>query len=326
MPSKSSIAQKLKNEARRLGFNACGISRATFLDKEARRLEQWLSNGRHASMAWMENHFDKRVDPRELVPGAQSVISLIHSYYTPGTGQLGEPQPKDKAAISSYAQGDDYHDVLKQKLFELLDWLRTEAGDITARVFVDSAPVMDKVWAERSGLGWIGKNTNLIHPKLGSYFFVAELIVDISLPEDSPIADHCGSCTRCIDACPTDAFVDATIVDASRCISYWTIEHRSHHIPEEISANMGNWIFGCDICQQVCPWNKFSEPTEETRLQPRNGIKRTVNEWEEIDEQEFSRVFRNSPVKRARFSGFMRNVRAVAANQQSRNPPGEPEA
>ena len=305
------LARSLKTEARRLGFDACGISKAERLDDEARRLEQWLTDGRHASMRWMENHFEKRVDPRRLVPGAQSVVSLLQNYYQP------EPHPDDPAIgkISRYAWGDDYHLVLKDKLFELYAWLDDAAGGISGRVFVDSAPVLDKVWAQRSGLGWMGKHTNLINRSLGSFFFIAELIIDVPLPPDGPIPDYCGTCTRCLDACPTDAIYQPYAVDANRCISYWTIEHRDAEIPDTLSAQFRNWIFGCDICQDVCPWNKFAFASDESRFAPRPGVVDTdLREWIELDLDEFRRRFKDSPVKRTKYEGFLRNVRVALDN------------
>ncbi len=305
------LAHALKAEARRLGFEACGIARATRLDDEARRLEQWLAEGRHASMQWMENHFEKRVDPRRLVEGAQTVVSLLHTYYQP----VDPPDDPQIGKISRYAWGDDYHDVLKEKLYALYHWLDEEAGGISGRVFVDSAPVLDKVWAQRSGLGWMGKHTNLINQQIGSFFFIAEMIVDVPLPADGPATDHCGSCTRCIDACPTDAIYQPYAVDANRCISYWTIEHRGPEIPDDPGAQFGSWIFGCDICQDVCPWNKFKRPSPEDRFQPRPSVADTsLRDWLELDLDAFRERFRKTPVKRAKYEGFMRNVERAVAN------------
>ena len=305
------LARDLKAEAARLGFDACGIARAERLDDEARRLEQWLAEGRHASMAWMENHFEKRVDPTRLVDGAQSVVSVLHNYYQPVT------HPADPAVgkISRYAWGDDYHHVLKEKLYALYNWLDGRAGGIAGRAFVDSAPVLDKVWAQRSGLGWIGKHTNLINRRMGSFFFIGELIVDVPLPPDGPIPDYCGSCTRCLDACPTDAIYMPYAVDANRCISYLTIEHRGDDIPAALHPDMENWIFGCDICQDVCPWNKFKFATDEPRFLPRPGLPDTdLRDWIELDLEAFREAFRKSPVKRAKFEGFVRNVRIALGN------------
>ncbi len=305
------LAQALKAEARRLGFDACGISKAEPLDEEARRLEAWLKAGYHGTMYCMERHFDKRIDPTRLVEGARSVISVLHNYYQP---VAHDPSPEtDK--ISRYAWGDDYHEVLKEKLYQLFAWLEAQVGEVHGRAFVDSAPVMDKAWARRSGLGWIGKNTNLINRRMGSFFFIGELIVDVPLPPDGPIPDYCGTCTRCIDACPTGALVQPYVLDARRCISYLTIEHRGDDIPPELQEKMGNWIFGCDICQDVCPWNKFKYATSEPRFMPRPGLPDTpLERWEELDLEAFRQKFRKSAVKRAKFEGFKRNVRIALQN------------
>lgn len=305
------LARALKDEAGRLGFDACGISKAERLDEEARRLEQWLAEDRHASMAYMARNFDKRVDPRRLVEGAQSVVSVLHNYYQP----VAHPDDDAVGKISRYAWGDDYHDVLKEKLYELYHWLDERLGGIAGRAFVDSAPVLDKVWAARSGLGWIGKHTNLLNRQMGSFFFIGELIVDVPLPPDGPLPDYCGSCTRCLDACPTDAIYQPYVVDANRCISYLTIEHRGDDIPPSLHPDLENWIFGCDICQDVCPWNKFKFATDEPRFLPRPGLTDTdLRRWIELDLDAFRETFRNSPVKRAKFEGFMRNVRIALEN------------
>jgi len=305
------LAQALKQEARRLGFDACGISKAEPLDEEARRLEAWLKAGFQGTMDWMERHFDKRIDPTKLVEGARSVISVLHNYYQP---VAHDPSP-ETGKISRYAWGDDYHEVLKEKLYQLFAWLEAQLGEVHGRAFVDSAPVMDKAWARRSGLGWIGKNTNLINRRMGSFFFLGELIVDVPLPPDDPIPDYCGSCTRCIDACPTGALVQPYVLDARRCISYLTIEHRGDDIPPELQEKMGNWIFGCDICQDVCPWNKFKYATNEPRFMPRPGLPDTpLHRWEELDLEAFREKFRKSAVKRAKFEGFKRNVRIALQN------------
>lgn len=305
------LAQRIKAKAKALGFDACGISKAEALDEEAIRLEQWLHAGNQGTMAWMERNFEKRVDPRKLVDGAQSVVSVLHNYYQPTAHAEG----KHIGKISRYAWGDDYHDVLKQKLFHLYNWLDEEIGGISGRAFVDSAPVMDKAWAQRSGLGWIGKHSNLINRNLGSFFFIGELIIDVPLSTDGPIPDYCGRCTRCIDACPTDAIYQPYVVDANRCISYLTIEHRTDDIPLSIQPGMGNWIFGCDICQDVCPWNKFKQPTQELRFLPRPGMTDTeLREWVEIDLEAFRKQFRKNPVKRTKFEGFKRNVQIALAN------------
>lgn len=311
MPSLEQLSQDIKAEALRLGFYACGISKAEQLDEEARRLELWLNNGRHGTMDWMGRNFDKRVDPRKLVDGAQSVISVLHNYYQPFT----HPTGKEAGKISRYAWGDDYHDVMKERLYTLYNWIETHVGEISGRAFVDSAPVLDKAWAKKSGLGWVGKHSNLINQSLGSFFFIGELIIDLELEPDGPVPDHCGSCTRCIDACPTDAIFEPYAVDANRCISYLTIEHREDDISSDLQQNLDNWIFGCDVCQDVCPWNKFKQPTQEQRYQPRAGmVDSKLEAWLEIDLEAFRKQFRKNPVKRAKFEGFKRNVRMVAAN------------
>ena len=307
----ATLAREVKAEAARLGFDACGISKAERLDDEARQLEQWLHAGRHGTMAWMENHFEKRVDPRALVEGAQTVVSVLQNYYQP----VAHGEGKDVGKISRYAWGDDYHEVMKEKLFALYNWLDARVGGISGRVFVDSAPVMDKAWAQRSGLGWRGKHSNLINRSLGSFFFIGEMIVDVPMQADGPVPDYCGSCTRCIDACPTDAIYEPYAVDANRCISYLTIEHRGDDIPEAIRPFMHNWIFGCDICQDVCPWNKFKHPTTEARFAPRPGVTDTeLREWIELDLEGFRERFRRSPIKRAKLDGFLRNVRIALYN------------
>ena len=306
MPSPNRLSHEIKAEAQRLGFDACGISEATHLDEEARRLEQWLMEGRHGTMDWMGRNFDKRVDPRKLVEGAKSVISVIHNYYQP----IQHPEGEHIGKISRYAWGDDYHDVMKERLYRLFEWMQAHIGEVAGRAFVDSAPVLDKAWAKRSGLGWIGKHSNLINRSLGSFFFIGELIVDLSLEYDGPIPDFCGSCTRCIDACPTDAIYQPYVVDANRCISYLTIEHREDDVPVDLQQKLDNWVFGCDVCQDVCPWNKYKQPTREERYQPREGmVDTTLETWMELDLEAFRRQFRKNPVKRTKFDGFKRNVR-----------------
>lgn len=306
MPSPEELSRKIKAEARRLGFDACGISVAEQLDEEARRLEQWLNQGRHGTMAWMERNFEKRIDPRKLVDGARSVISVLHNYYQP----IAHPDDPEAGKISRYAWGDDYHFVVKERLFELYNWIAEEIGEINGRAFVDSAPVLDKAWAQKSGLGWVGKHTNLINRSMGSFFFIGELIIDLPLAPDGPIPDHCGSCTRCIDACPTDAIYQPYAVDANRCISYLTIEHRADDIDADLQHRLDNWIFGCDVCQDVCPWNKFKKPAREPRYEARDGMVETKLEaWLEIDLEAFRKQFRKNPVKRTKFEGFRRNVR-----------------
>jgi epoxyqueuosine reductase len=294
----------IKAEAKRLGFLFCGISQAGFLADEAPRLEDWLNTGMHGEMQYMENHFDKRLDPRLLVDGAKSVISLGLNYYTDKI-QTDPLSPK----ISKYAYGFDYHHVIKEKLKELLAAINEKIGEVNGRAFVDSAPVLDKAWAKKAGLGWMGKNSNLINKNAGSFFFLAELIVDIDLEYDvAPAADHCGTCTRCIDACPTEAIATPYLVDGSKCISYLTIELKNA-IPDDFKGKMDNWMFGCDICQDVCPWNKFSVLHQEPAFDPkRELLDMTKKEWEDISEEVFQKVFKNSAVKRTKFNGLKRNI------------------
>lgn len=310
----TTLARDLKRKAAELGFIACGISRAEPLEDEARRLETWLNQGRHGSMQWMERNFDKRTDPTKLVEGARSVVSVLQNYYQ------GIPQPSSPTAgkISRYAWGEDYHQVMKEKLYALFNWLDETVGGISGRAFVDSAPVMDKVWAQRSGLGWIGKHSNLLNRQTGSFFFIGELIIDVDLDTDDPVEDYCGSCTRCIDACPTDAIYQPYAVDANRCISYLTIENRTDEIPRQFHPQLENWVFGCDICQEVCPWNKFKQVTSEERFLPRDGMTDTsLDAYAEIDIEEYRERFRKTPVKRAKFDGFMRNVNAAISGNRS---------
>ena len=302
--SASTNSRKIKDEAIRLGFMQCGIAKADFLQEEAPRLENWLNENRHGKMAYMENHFDKRLDPRLLVEGARSVISLSLNYF-PEAVQSDPNAPK----ISKYAYGKDYHLVIKDKLFQLLYFITQEIGEVAGRAFVDSAPVLDRAWAKKSGLGWIGKNSNLINKKSGSFFFLAELIIDLDLEYDSPfVTDHCGTCTRCIDACPTNAILAPAIVDATKCISYLTIELKDE-IPDQFNDKMDNWMFGCDICQDVCPWNRFSVPHQIPEFAANESIVRMKKEdWEDITEDVFSRIFKNSAVKRTKFKGLTRNI------------------
>ena len=291
----------IKRAAKDLGFLSCGISKVDFLEEEAPRLEEWLNAGKHGKMAYMENHFDKRLDPSLLVPGAKSVISLLLNYYT--EEQQAEGAPK----ISKYALGTDYHLVIKSKLKQLFQTIQEMIGEVNGRVFVDSAPVMDKAWAKRSGLGWMGKNTNLITQKVGSFFFIAELIIDLQLEYDTPATDHCGSCTACIDACPTQALSPYDL-DASKCISYLTIELKDQ-IPIEFQNKMDDWAFGCDVCQNVCPWNRFSKSHNEPLFDPKAELlDYTQKDWEELTEATFETIFKNSAVKRTRYEGFKRNI------------------
>lgn len=307
---RSAYSELIKAEAKRLGFLSCGISEATFLEEEAPRLEAWLKNGMHGQMGYMERHFDKRLDPRKLVPGARSVISLLYNYFP------AAQQREESYKISKYAYGEDYHFVVKDKLRLLMDFIQDEIGEVHGRAFVDSAPVLDKAWAARSGLGWIGKNANLLSKKAGSFFFIAELIVDLDLAEDLPTTDHCGSCTACIDACPTQAIVRPYVVDGSRCISYFTIELKDE-IPNEVRGHFDDWMFGCDICQDVCPWNRFSRPHQEPRFEPKPELlEYGKRDWEELTEEVFQKVFRKSAVKRTKFQGLKRNIAFLKKPEQ----------
>jgi epoxyqueuosine reductase len=294
----------IKAEAFRLGFGQCGISRAEFLEEEAPKLEAWLKKGLHGTMSYMENHFDKRLDPRLLVEGAKSVISLSLNYY-PEETQTDPEAPK----LSKYAYGQDYHEVIKNKLSNLLNYIRTEIGEVSGRAFTDSAPVLDRAWAKKSGLGWVGKNSNVISKKTGSFFFLAELIIDLELEYDQNIqTDHCGTCTRCIDACPTEAIISPAVVDANKCISYLTIELKDE-ISTQFSGKMEHWMFGCDICQDVCPWNRFSVPHKVAEFKPKPGLlQMTKADWEDITQEVFSTIFKNSAVKRTKYKGLSRNI------------------
>lgn len=292
----------IKKEAKRLGFLSCGIAKADFLEQEAPRLEKWLNGQMHGQMFYMENYFDKRLDPRLLVDGAKSVVSLLLNYYPE------ETQNPESYKISKYAYGQDYHQVIKAKLKELLQSIQTEIGEVSGRAFVDSAPVLDKAWAAKSGLGWIGKNSNLITQKVGSFYFIAELILDLELEYDTPTTDHCGTCTACIDACPTQAIVQPYVVDGSKCISYFTIELKEQ-IPVEFKNKFDDWAFGCDVCQDVCPWNRFSKPHQEPLFDPNPSILNyTKQDWNEITEDVFKKIFKNSPLKRTQFEGLQRNI------------------
>lgn len=301
--SPSANSRLIKAEAIRLGFLACGISKADFLGEEAPRLERWLKAGMHGEMAYMENHFDKRLDPRKLVPGAKSVVSLLLNYFPP------EQQQEGSYKISKYAYGEDYHRVIKDKLKALHDFITAEIGQVHGRAFVDSAPVLDKAWAARSGLGWIGKNANLLTKEVGSFYFIAELILDLELEADGPVTDHCGTCTACLDACPTQAIVQPYVVDGSRCISYFTIELKNQ-IPTEFKGGWEDWIFGCDVCQDVCPWNRFAKPHKEPRFTPKPELlEMSRGDWEELTAEVFAGLFPKSAVKRTKFEGLTRNIR-----------------
>lgn len=299
-------SQLIKSKAYDLGFMYCGISKSGFLEEEAPRLERWLKENRNGKMNYMENHFDKRLNPTLLVDNAKSVVSLLLNYFPEQT------QGDNSFKVSKYAYGADYHDVIKDKLKELYQFIQDEIGEVGGRMFVDSAPVMDKAWAKKSGLGWIGKNSNLIHPKEGSFFFIAELILDLELEEDGPIKDYCGRCTRCIDACPTEAIIEPYVVDGSKCISYLTIELKDALIPGEFHDKMDNWMFGCDVCQDVCPWNRFAKVHQEPAFMPHEhllGLNKT--DWKDLTEEVFRELFRNSAVKRTKYSGLMRNIRTL---------------
>lgn len=302
--SSEARAAIVKQIAQRLGFMACGISKATFLEEEAPRLEKWLMQNQHGEMGYMARNFDKRLDPRKLVPGAKSVVSLLYNYY-PNASQTDKDAPK----LARYAYGKDYHHVIKDKLFEFMHDIQTEIGAVEGRVFVDSAPVLEKAWAAKSGLGWVGKNTNLIRKHNGSYFFIAELIIDLELAADGAVTDHCGSCTACLDACPTNAFVAPYKLDASKCISYFTIELKDA-IPNEVKGQFDDWAFGCDICQEVCPWNRFSTPHNEPQFEPNPALMQlSKKDWHEITEEVFNRLFEASAVQRTGFNGLKRNLK-----------------
>jgi epoxyqueuosine reductase len=293
----------IKQKANELGFFYCGFSTAGFLADEAPKLERWLSEGLHGKMSYMENHFDKRLDPTKLVEGSNSVISLLLNYYP------SESQTENAPKISKYAYGEDYHLVIKDKLKLLVESMKEEIGDIQGRVFVDSAPVMDKAWAKKAGLGWLGKNTNLIHPKEGSFFFIAEIISDLSFTQDPPMRDYCGTCSKCLDACPTNALATPYQIDASRCISYLTIELKDQLIPQQFNESMENWMFGCDICQDVCPWNRFSKAHQEKRFNPDfELLNLNTNEWQALTSDHFEILFKNSAIKRTGFQGLKRNI------------------
>ncbi|MGV3597496.1 MAG: tRNA epoxyqueuosine(34) reductase QueG [Bacteroidota bacterium] len=292
----------IKEEARRLGFSFCGVSKAGFLEEEAHRLERWLQQGMHGQMGYMENHFDKRLDPTKLVEGAKSVVSFLYNYYTPQ-----QQQHADAPKISKYAYNTDYHFIVKDKLKQLLNFINDTIGEVHGRAFVDSAPVMERAWAKKSGLGWTGKHTLLINKQRGSYFFLGEFIIDLELEPDAPIKDYCGTCTACIDACPTEA-ITPYWVDGSKCISYLTIELKDE-IPAEFKGKMDNWAFGCDICQQVCPWNRFSQPHNEPEFEPHPDLMTMdARQWHEITEDVFKQLFKNSPVKRTGYKGLKRNL------------------
>lgn len=302
MNNKEKYTQFIKQKAQELGFSYCGVSQATFLEKEAPRLENWLKNNMHGEMQYMENHFDKRLDPRLLVPGAKSVVSLLMNYFP------AEQQNPEAYKISKYAYGEDYHFIIKDKLKTLLHFINDEIGAVDGRVFVDSAPVLDKAWAAKSGLGWVGKNNNLIRKSHGSFFFVAELIIDLELMYDTATTNHCGSCTACIDACPTQAIESPYVVNGSKCISYLTIELKDA-IPNQFAGKLDDWMYGCDVCQDVCPWNRFATPHNEPLFKPKPELINYNNQqWTDLTNELFNEIFKKSAVKRTKFSGLMRNI------------------
>jgi epoxyqueuosine reductase len=299
--------QRIQQEALRLGFMGVGFAKADFLEEDAIRLESFLKNNYHGKMSYLENHFDLRVDPRKLVPNAKSVITLLLNYYP------NESQDIDSPKIAKYAWGMDYHDVIKEKLKALFAYINQHIGQIDGRGFVDSAPVLERTWANKSGLGWIGKNGNLINKQAGSFFFIATLICDLELEPDPTFkTDHCGTCTRCIDACPTDAIIDNKKIDASKCISYLTIELKDQLIPDAFEGKMDNWLFGCDVCQDVCPWNRFSKPhTEQAFTAHKEILNLSSHEWEALEESTFNILFKHSPLKRSKWKGLQRNIQFI---------------
>ena len=298
----------VKQLANQLGFDHCGIAKAQLLNEDAKRLEQWLNKDMHGSMQYMANHFDLRIDPSKLVPGAKSVITLLLNYFP------HEKQHNDAPKIAKYAFGKDYHEVIREKLKIFLAMIRKDIGEINGRGFVDSAPVLERSWAQKSGLGWIGKNGNLINKQMGSFFFIATLIVDIELDYDDAYAkDYCGNCTKCIDHCPTDAILPDKVIDGSKCISYFTIELKDTLIPDTMKGKFDNWMFGCDVCQDICPWNRFSSPNKEVNFTPIPEILNfTTNDWEELTEESFKNIFKHSPLKRSKWQGIKRNLTFIA--------------
>ncbi|WP_025762414.1 tRNA epoxyqueuosine(34) reductase QueG [Dyadobacter tibetensis] len=314
-------SQFIKQKAAEIGFDFCGISCADFLEEEAPRLERWLDRASHGQMQYMANHFDKRLDPRKLVEGSKSVISVLLNYYP----EDKRPEADQDLKISKYAYGTDYHFVLKDKLAALMSAISSEIGEVNGRIFVDSAPVMDKVWAAKSGLGWVGKHSNIINKSMGSYFFIGEIICDLELFPDGPVRDYCGTCTRCLDACPTDAITEPYVVDGSKCISYFTIELKEA-IPQEAKGKMENWIFGCDICQDVCPWNRFSKPHQTPAFTPSDEfLSFSKDDLIEITHEVFQRVFKNSAVKRTKLAGIQRNIEFVLDKNLPNSPSGSSE-
>lgn len=298
----------IKNIAADMGFDHCGIAKAHRLEEDARRLENWLNKGMHGTMQYMEDHFDLRIDPSKLVPGARSVITLLFNYFP------AQQQPPGVPKISKYALGNDYHEVIRTKLKLFLQKIKDQVGEISGRGFVDSAPVLERSWAQNAGIGWVGKNGNLISKQGGSFFFIATLITDLELEYDTPfIKDHCGTCTKCIDACPTEAILPDKVVDGSKCISYFTIELKEALIPGSMKGKFDNWMFGCDVCQDVCPWNRFAKPTHELNFTPLPQVLHfTKNDWEELTEESFKAIFRNSPLRRSKYQGIKRNLKFIS--------------
>ena len=307
MNSREKVTQEIKTSAHQLGFDYCGIAKVQKLEDDARRLEKWLSKGMHGTMHYMENHFDLRIDPSRLVPGARSVITLLLNYFPE------EQQKPNVPKISKYAYGNDYHEVIREKLKLLMESIKIQVGEINGRGFVDSAPVLERTWAQKSGLGWIGKNGNLINKQMGSFLFIATLIIDVELEYDDAFAkDYCGTCTRCIDDCPTDAILTDKVIDGSKCISYFTIELKDALIPDAMKGKFDNWMFGCDVCQDVCPWNRFSKPNKEIAFKPLPEVLNfSKSDWEELTEESFKNIFRDSPLKRTKWSGIKRNLRFI---------------
>jgi epoxyqueuosine reductase len=295
----------VKDIARSMGFDSCGIAEARRLDDDARRLEKWLNKGFHGEMKYMENHFDMRVDPTLLVPGAKSVITLLYNYFPE------QEQASQLPKVAKYAYGKDYHLVIREKLTDFLNRIREKIGQIEGRGFIDSAPVLERAWAVQSGLGWVGKNGNLINKQKGSFFFIATLITDLNLKSDVPfVQDYCGTCNRCIEACPTDAILPNKEIEASQCISYFTIELKQSQLPDQFKGKSGEWIFGCDICQDVCPWNRFSHPHQEASFEPLNSILTfSIHDWINADKNTFNQLFRDSPIKRSKWEGIQRNLK-----------------
>jgi epoxyqueuosine reductase len=308
MPTALQHTYFIKQTATRLGFDFCGIAKAQYLNEDARRLESWINKGMHGNMQYMQNHFELRVDPQKLVPGAKSVITLLINYFPETTQNTAAPK------ISKYAYGEDYHEVIRKKLQEFLHLIKTAIGDFNGRGFVDSAPVLERAWAQKSGLGWIGKNGNLINKKNGSYFFIATLITDLALQEDDTyVKDYCGTCTQCIDACPTEAILPNKVVNGSQCISYFTIELKDALLPVSMKGKLDNWLFGCDVCQDVCPWNRFATAHKNESLTPIAEILNfSSKDWEEMTEESFKIIFKHSPLKRSKYEGIKRNLKFIS--------------